>query len=685
MWVIQVCCFCFSLHVCDVGEGDERVVWSIRGLGCDSRHFEEMEEDLERDEQRNGLNAHERLLEGLKMSRKSNLPELDVKVVVRQRAMLDQLGRVIYENRLALTEKKGETPSSGSALRLFLLRPIKPDQERPIMPSLDKQYQARFVEPVRNRNFDWKNFIWGTEHDNKPCQVAAPERKQKKVYIDGVLMSKIIILKRGLIVNGFAVVAHVFGMGIAGKVFVKPQRAPRHLRVELYVPRLVQTFSCRLNLEDLESLFSFTSLLKIGRKKELCKEILSMLDLDVEKGTLKINPVLALNANSKEAIGAQLRQRREIQQNLQAISQELMKNDKLKRKGIEKKNKKKKTKIVREVVEEKKACNPRLRLASLVKRFLDGEVSMIASVFDVLKQDNAWRVNLYHPESCQSFEMFVNLREVRKWIDDATSPQTWSIDKKSQNAQHLLHFVSLGKSGSTMFVEIKGCQGFSGPALVLKKKSKQKKSRKAVILRRARTERTLMRATSRREIGNGKSLKRFLCAISSQQCIVSFYCRHNEFLWKIYNLRTCETHSLSLDPQDAQEVCKSRGSTKGELSPTDLCEMVVNRLSFDWRGKTCFDREIYRHGHAIRIFNEEAQSLFCIFRGIKELQNLKLEVFEISTCAKRFLCFDEAEGAELLKEFASMSFLEREIYLSTFVATLRVKFAEDGTWEILRS
>ncbi|GBG29030.1 Hypothetical Protein FCC1311_052522 [Hondaea fermentalgiana] len=674
------------------------------------------------------------------------LPRLHADVVTRHCAVLDELGqvRVLQEARVELRERFDEIFIS--PLRMYLMRASDAYQERPMMPCANNgflldnfDHKHGYREPIRNRDRNWWEEMWT---DLAPSLVPYKKRRaaeaaeakaleeantssNAKVYADGVLLSKLLLLRQGAVLGTQAMVLSVYGMGIAGRIYIKPARFPRHVRIEAYCPRTRQTYSLRVNLSDLEELFADRPhLLEVGHKKSLCRALLDMVYMDEEVMQLCI---ARKRQPERRQVLQSRRQRREARALEQTRLERISRGEDVDgllaqaRVGTGESTGARKG----------KRRKPWLRLQDLVLSTvirLSG-YRLVLTVHAPARRKNVLLIRAYDQETSRMFQLIVSLRELGRRLGDRASPDLWDEAHRRSNCEAMvpmLSLKSLNVTGTEMALALQDRVGIARPGLGLGKHESRRNAcapvplqrrftalssaaqdrsevaplpagarvRQSTLLSRRRTTMTVDRATSRRDIGQGRLLCRRVQKISHEACIVSFFAGRGDadlVSWIIYVVRTSETHKITLSRLELEALLKHRPEIIAEQLTTDalrgrvprhvLCDIILTeRISLGPGWIPELDRVVYRRGHRLRATDGIASAhVYCVVSVRRvDASMLAFDLFERASCESCEFRFPQEETAIILEDLRTLSELERTVQLGTLIASFQVSRDMNG-------
>lgn len=596
------------------------------------------------------------------------LPKLEAEISIRHHAVLDEMGRVHLRHQRFVELQERVDVQLITPLKLYLMRSSDFYQERPMMPCANNTFlldnfdhKHGYQEPVRNRSRNWWEELWTELAPNlipfrkriaqeaTEAEALAAFESKRKVYVDGVLMNQLLILRQGAVLSGHAMVLSVYGMGIAGRVYIKPARFPRHLKIEAYCPRQMMTYTLRVDLEDLENLFKDSLyMLDPGHKKELCEELLQMLYLD--------ESIMALRLARKVPQESTLTQQRRKERKQARISQQERLLRISRGEDVDGLHATLRS-TTADSTGHKTRKRPWLRLQdqvlSTVVRL--SNYKLVLTVHAPARRKNVLIIRAYDQESSKTFQLILSLRELGRRLGDKRDPDLWDTDQRKTNCEAMISMLSLRSlnvAGTEMALAIQDRVGLARPGLGLKKNETRRhaltlpsallktiqggghddrgdarrstilpglggggRMRKSTMVGSRRTTIAMDQATSRKDIGKGKLLCRCIHKISHETCIISFYSGRGDqdlVSWVIYVIKTSETHRLTLSrseleallkthPEIVEEQLNANGYRAQPLSENVLCNIILReRIALGPGWIPVLDRSIYRRGHRLK-------------------------------------------------------------------------------------
>eukprot|EP00948_MAST-09A_sp_MAST-9A-sp1_P000631 g631.t1 len=168
----------------------------------------------------------------------------------------------------------------------------------PMMPSLARKFE-NFLEErgtlfetkrlIRDRDKDWRQDSFRAAIQKRPEEKETTGSvvtwDKGRVWVDGHLLTKIIMHKEVCMISNTYCILTVYGMGIHGRVYGEGVNAsghmPRFLTISAYDPRDCGNYEVRVEMDELKRLFSNNAdLLIAGHKFELIRALIRMLKFD---------------------------------------------------------------------------------------------------------------------------------------------------------------------------------------------------------------------------------------------------------------------------------------------------------------------------------------------------------------------------------------------------------------------
>jgi hypothetical protein len=562
--------------------------------------------------------------------------------------------------------------------------------------------------------------------------------------VDGVLVNKMRVLRRGARLGEESLVVTVFGMGIAGRVYMENPRFPRHIRIEAYCPRRQKVYELRVDLPELEGLVG-PELVQPGRKRALCRKLLELLWLDREAERLRVaaSPLGEAQAGlARRARRLEARARRLAA--LEAISRGANAGE---LRGGEAGGE----------ADAAARARPWLRQQGLIfatATRLAG-YNVVVTVHAQPRRSSTFVVRAYDTETSRAFEILCSSRELAQLMHDRRDPELWDSARRKGHCERLVleHITLEAVAQETMALAIKGRRGLPGPGLA---RAEPRRGRRAALTDGSRAQQeaasvkallqlaaqahpyalkqssafgrrkaaVLRQKMPRRDIGRGVLVFRAARTLThARRCIVSCYLAKASLRFAIFVQEPAATHNLHFAFDEVAHLCKggeaprllallldapAKGRTAAQLCDLLLRERIV--LADTYEAEPLIDRLIYCRGHRLRDFAgahnqhqqgrqgqgaiEEQQeqeedasaprlarkTALSVVTVRQGLDWIRLTAFERATCAQASLDMP----ADVALEIELMTPLEREIHLSAIASSLAWDDGPGGLTRVLR-
>ena len=690
-------------------EGEKCILHADPGLRPHSARMP-VSEDFEYSHAHLALRPH-----SARKLRKRTLPPLRgvaVEYETRQKAVLTDTGQVtaVWERRAVLREVPPLPPID--PLKLYLLHRIRNGQERPIMPCLDENFldlnvfnRFGFNQLVRDRNKDWRELLWTDLAPNlrpagalvaSSCEDESFDTRPapEKVFTDGVLINKTLLLREARMLGSTNVIISIFGMGIAGRVYFETVSSPRFLLFDAFVPSLLAKCELRIDTHELRSILGEDEgLLKPGLKLQLLSSLQRRLYVETNdqgETELKIRHGKLLSdveARYNERMEAR-RLKREIEAYLASLPPP-------------------------------SPPPPRTQCMVFNSAAKINSYFVVVSIYNYPEQKMTYFVRVYEPTSSISYELPIGLLEllsvVGQEVDDV---EEWDKAKWKSVFQKLMRKIVIKTWSGKGAIMVGRRIGLAGPALGQRRKVRRgaavgnvlemaktlgrlQESLFKMSLKRGHHRRgaALHRKIPLRDIGSGRKLASGSVIICGYGMRFSCYLRA-----ECYVLRVCEISSsctgeirmrkegafamargylaISDDDDDDDDDEVFEENAKPPIG--DVCRCILKRrvwarlLRRESGGLTLslsLNRCIYRNGHSIPVLDpksgeEKGDRRSTIVKVFQEFGAILFSAYDIDSRATYEYKVDDVLAMEMIEEYGTLEKEEVDIQIALNVSMM---------------
>jgi len=599
------------------------------------------------------------------------LPEIDAEMVIKHRAQLNQLGEleIVARQEYHLIERTQEVTIS--PLRVYLMNTPTVNQERAMMPCANMNFlidnfdhKHGYTEIIRDRFKDWRNILWTEIAPNlKPFKNQVGKKlhervPDRKLFLDGVLMNRLLILRRGVLFGKLPMVVSVYGMGIAGRVYLKTHKIPRHIRIEAYCPRKFKTYCLRVELSDLETLFNNRiHLLEAGHKILLCETLLSMIWHEEKDDELKIGIVQDKCQRRQRRLEVAM-QRQQMLDDITELANTV-------------------TDSAAEQKVPKAFGRPWLRLVGIIYSaglHLTGYY-VVLTMHVQPKRKSTFIVRAYDSLSSKFFELYVSGREMAKILADEKEVDLWDQEHRKENCRNLVQYLELKLvARGEMALFLGSRHGIPAPQIF---------KHHAVIVSEQNLKVPHLKKP-RRDIGQGRLLFRRHLKIAYNDCLVTCYVEDEDAIkLMIYRCSTSTTHCLKFSHSLIRIFSKQNPSLLEDFlagsdkkTAVDLVQFLLCHRVTITANQLKLNHEIYRRGHKLRnLATEDPRFVYGVVFVSQGDGWLKFELhFE---CNHLALDISSEEMMAIISDLESFDILERQVHLGAIASTFAVARVEE--------
>ncbi|KAF0689930.1 Aste57867_18645 [Aphanomyces stellatus] len=391
------------------------------------------------------------------MTRLHHLPQLEARVLRRQRVFLNANGVAELGFEEIVQYNEVDSAVSSNPLALWLPKKCSTQDEVPLMPCFAQAHRAwRFEaemwrEPIRDRDKRWSqdelSLIQAVKARRYPMTDGKLHTGKWRAHMHSTHDNEQRLKRYGVLIDQSYVVVTAVGVNIFGRIYGPGLQSKRYIILNVYDPSLALNHTMQLTMDDLEDLFVMhNDLLVAGRKDDLVAGIVAMLyfeypdDVQVAAGA---KPILHINREMKVSASKLRRIQRERQHQLE---------------------------------EEQKRLEA-LRFMTMARR---GRHRIVArsikihglrftvTVHQYPHQIRNFSIVAYHPTTGMQYKLPVGLHHAGRLAGIIAPPHQWSRQEKVQIADTVIrHLRLVHNAQGESALSVDGRVGFFAPSVGL--------------------------------------------------------------------------------------------------------------------------------------------------------------------------------------------------------------------------